>query len=152
MRGEHHDSRGDDGDNGCDGYDDIIGLPHHVSAVHPHMSRIDRAAQFAPFSALSGFGAAIRETGRVTEEEAELSEDARDLLDEELRMIQEQAAGCPDVVITYFKPDERKEGGAYTTVSGRIKKIDTCGRILVMEDGTKIPFDAVAGIERGKGE
>lgn len=111
------------------------------------MSRIDRAAQFAPFSALSGFGAAIRETGRVTEAKAELSEDAKDLLDEELWMLQEQTAGHLHAAVTYFRPDARKEGGAYATVSGRVKKIDACGRILVMEDGTKIPFDAVTGIE-----
>ena len=141
MRRECHDSRG------CEGYDDIIDLPHHVSAVHPHMPRIDRAAQFAPFSALSGFGAAIRETGRMTEAMAELSEDAKDLLDEELWMLQERMAAHPYAAVTYFRPDARKEGGAYITVSGRVKKIDACSRILVMEDGTKIPFDAVTGIE-----
>lgn len=119
-------------------YDDIIDLPHHVSPARPHMPKIDRAAQFAPFSALSGFGAAIRETGRQTEARRELSEDARDALDEKLQMI--RRAGHPEVVITYFRPDDKKDGGCYSTVSGCIVKIDAYDRVFVMEDGTKIPI------------
>lgn len=126
-------------------YDDIIDLPHHVSPSRPHMPKIDRAAQFAPFSALSGFGAAIRETGRQTEARIELSEDARDALDEKLRMIRK--ADHPEVVITYFHPDDRKDGGCYINASGCIVKIDDYDRVFVMEDGTEIPIGEIIELE-----
>ncbi|MCI9196722.1 MAG: YolD-like family protein [Lachnospiraceae bacterium] len=127
-------------------YDDIMGLPHHVSASRPHMPRGDRAAQFSPFSALSGFGAAIRETGRQTDPRIGLSEDDRAVLDANLQMIQEKLADRPEAEVTYFQPDDCKSGGSYCKISGRIRKIDACGRILVMENGTRIPLDEIIGL------
>lgn len=88
-------------------YEDMLDLPHHVSQVHPPMSRADRAAQFSPFAALTGFGETIRETGRITQERVELGEDARNLLDEKLGMLQEQIGSRPRVTLTYFQQDEK---------------------------------------------
>lgn len=142
-------------------YDDIIGLPHHVSTVHPQMSRIDRAAQFSPFAALTGYGEAIRETGRLTEQRVELDEDVKERLDEKLRMLQyrieeqrrkrmqgrEEEYDYPEAAITYFQPDDRKEGGSYITASGRVKKIDGYEQMVVMLDGIRIPIKDIAGVE-----
>ena len=111
-------------------YDDIIGLPHHVSATRPRMSMIDRAAQFSPFQALTGYGAAIQETGRLTDRKIELSEDERIVLDMKQQILLDNIRECPDVSITYFIPDERKAGGSYVTVTGNVKKIDDYQRLL----------------------
>lgn len=119
-------------------YEDIIGIPHHVSTTHPHMSIYDRAAQFSPFAALTGHDAAIKETARLTDEQMELDENARELLDEKLRTLMERLADRPVVQITYFQPDERKAGGAYLTAEGVIKKIDQFEQTIVMQDGTRI--------------
>jgi hypothetical protein len=128
-------------------YDDILHLPHHVSRSHPHMPRADRAAQFSPFAALTGYKEAIGETGRRTENRMELEEDMKIILDEKLRMLQEQAAEHPKAAITYFLPDERKEGGTYSTVHDCIKKIDPYRQVLVMQDGTEIPLADIIEIE-----
>ena len=128
-------------------YDDILHLPHHVSRSHPHMPRADRAAQFSPFAALTGYKEAIGETGRRTENRMELEEDMKIILDEKLRMLQEQAAEHPKAAITYFLPDERKEGGTYRTVHDCIKKIDPYRQVLVMQDGTEIPLADIIEIE-----
>lgn len=128
-------------------YDDIIHLPHHVSAVHPHMSAADRAAQFSPFAALTGYDAALKETGRMTEERMELDEDAKEILDEKLRMIQKRIEEHPKAAITYFEPDKRKEGGSYITVTGHIKKIDECKKTVIMRDGMEIPVEEIAEIK-----
>ena len=91
-------------------YEDIIGLPHHVSKVHPQMSIYDRAAQFSPFAALTGHEAAIQETARLTEEQAELNEDKKEELNEKLQELMAHAEEHLAVTVTYFKPDDRKEG------------------------------------------
>ena len=115
-------------------YHDIMDLPHHVSKTHPPMDSVDRAAQFSPFAALTGHEAAIRETERITQEQMELSEDSKALLDEKLRMILEQIEEHPQVSVCYFLPDEKKTGGAYCTATGRVKKIDAhCGNLVFME-------------------
>ena len=111
-------------------YDDIIHLPHHVS----------RAAQFSPFAALAGHEAAIRETARLTDERAELDENAKAVLDEKLRMIQEMLPAHPEITVTYFQPDAKKSGGAYVSVTGRVKKLDLYRQCLLMEDGLRIPL------------
>lgn len=129
-------------------YEDIIHLPHHVSVSHPPMPVRDRAAQFAPFAALTGYEAAIRETARLTEEKIELDESILAALDGKLQMLKEQMAFGPVITVTYFKPDRKKQGGAYTAVKGCVKKIDDYARVLVMEDGEKIPFDDIVGIEK----
>lgn len=127
-------------------YDDIINLPHHVSTVHPQMPIAERAAQFSPFAALTGYEDAVRETGRLTDERIELNEDAREILDENLRMIQERIDEYPVVEVTYFQPDGRKEGGSYLTVTGKIKKIDEYKRAVIMQDGVEISIEEIMNI------
>lgn len=128
-------------------YDDIINLPHHVSVRHPRMAPLDRAAQFSPFAALTGHEAAIKETARLTEEWVELDEDSKRLLDEQLQMIREHLPERPEVTFTYFQPDERKHGGAYRTVTGKVKKIDAYGHRIVLEDGTAVSIEKLFSIE-----
>ena len=128
-------------------YDDIIGLPHHVSATRPRMSMIDRAAQFSLFQALTGYGAAIQETGRLTDRKIELSEDERIVLDMKQQILLDNIRECPDVSITYFIPDERKAGGSYVTVTGNVKKIDDYQRLLILTDRAQIPLDEIVDIE-----
>ena len=124
-------------------YDDIIGLPHHVSRKHPQMPLLDRAAQFAPFAALTGHEAAIKETARLTEEEIELDENSKELLDFRLQQLQEHLSECPEVTVTYFCPDEKKTGGAYETVTGKVKKVDGYAGALVFTDGRRIVLGAI---------
>ena len=128
-------------------YEDIINLPYPVSLSHPRMPVSDRAAQFSPFAALSGYEEAIQETGRLTGARKELDEDAKNALDEKLQLLREQIASHPYAAITYFQPDERKAGGAYVTVEGSIKKLDVYGQAVVMQDGTRVPFEELAEIE-----
>ena len=120
-------------------YDDIIHLPHHVSQTHPRMPMQDRAAQFSPFAALTGYGAVIRETGRLTETRPDLDEDARAELDRRLALLSALLETRPLVTLTYFQPDTKKEGGACLTVTGVVRKIDEYHRVLVMEDGLQVP-------------
>ncbi len=124
-------------------YDDIIDLPHPVSQKHPPMPMKNRAAQFSPFAALNGHGAAIREALRETESRRELGEYDREVLDRKLACLQEHLAERPEVTVTYFLPDSKKDGGRYADVSGKIKKIDFYHGILVMEDGTKIRLEDI---------
>lgn len=126
-------------------YEDIIDMPHHVSDRHPHMSVHDRAAQFAPFAALTGHGAAIAETARLTEEKHELDESQKAVLDQKLMNIMYNADE-KNVNVDYFVADERKSGGRYERFTGRIRRIDEYERVLVMEDGTVIPIDNIQDI------
>lgn len=128
-------------------YDDIINLPHHVSEVHPRMSMLNRAAQFAPFAALSGYGDAIKETARLTDTKVELDENSKEMLDEKLQLIQEQSYAHPQISVTYFQPDKRKNGGEYVTVAGKFKKIDLYERSVVMMDGMRIKIEDITEIE-----
>ena len=104
------------------------------------MPAADRAAQFSPIAALAGHEAAIRETARLTDERAELDENAKAVLDEKLRMIQEMLPAHPEITVTYFQPDAKKSGGAYVSVTGRVKKLDLYRQCLLMEDGLRIPL------------
>lgn len=128
-------------------YDEIINLPHHVSRTRPQMPMSDRAAQFAPFAALTGYDSAIRETGRLTDKKIELDEEALTALDMRYQLLTDALEAPPEVTITFFQSDERKEGGAYQTVTGTVKKIDTFERLITMRDGTKIPMDDVLSME-----
>ena len=130
-----------------DNYNDIINLPHHVSKTRPQMSMLDRAAQFSPFAALTGYDAAIKETGRLTDEKIELGEEELSILNMKFQLLVDSLDEEPEVNITYFKPDDRKAGGAYLTASGTVKKIDDFERIIFMKNGTKIPMDDVLSIE-----
>jgi hypothetical protein len=127
-------------------YDDIIDLPHHVSYRHARMSRIDRAAQFSPFAALTGYEAAVQETARLTEGQKELDETALAVLNEKLRLLADLIEDKPQVSITYFRPDERKQGGAYLTVEGSVKTIDEYAHTVTMADGTVIPMPLIREI------
>ena len=129
-------------------YQDMIDLPHHVSRTHPPMPIQDRAAQFAPFAALSGHYEAVRETARLTEVRTELDEGIREELNRELRRIQEQIGRGEAVSFTYFVPDPKKSGGAYVTVTGCVKKIKEYERAILLEDGTEIPADEIISIQR----
>jgi hypothetical protein len=124
-------------------YDDIIALPHHVSLTHRPMPREDRAAQFAPFSALTGYEMAIRETGRLTDRQVQLDADEIASLNDTLCCIQARLAQRPAVTATYFVPDEKKSGGAYITVEGTVKRLDELEKTIIFEDGTQIPMDAI---------
>lgn len=128
-------------------YDDIIHLPRHVSATRPQMSMSDRAAQFSPFAALTGYDAAIRETGRLTDERIELEEEALNILDRKLQILKDNLSNGPEVTFTYFKPDVRKSGGAYIEVTGAVKKLDEYERQIELRDGTKLPMDDILDIE-----
>ena len=128
-------------------YDDMIGLGHHVSRTHPPMARGKRAAQFASFDALTGFGAAIHEAGRETEEKKELSEDEIDMINARLAVIEQHIKEQPNIAVTYFLPDTKKAGGRYVTVSGNIRTLDGTGHQIIMADGMSIPIDDVRFIE-----
>lgn len=124
-------------------YDDIINLPHPTSAKHPRMPLYDRAAQFSPFAALSGHGAAIEETARLTDRRIELDEDTKAMLDLKQQILADRIAERPEVSVVWFRPDEKKDGGQYVTTAGRLKKVDDIARILQLADGTTIPLDNV---------
>ena len=125
-------------------YDDIIDLPHPTSAKHPRMPMSARAAQFSPFAALSGHGAAIRETARLTDRKIELTEEEKAVLDEKLCLLGDTGG---EAVFTYFLPDEKKNGGAYVTVSGSIKKLDLWSRRVILTGGAVIPIEDILEIE-----
>ena len=124
-------------------YADIIHLPHHVSQNHPQMPMLDRAAQFAPFAALTGYEAAVGETARLTSERRELDPQEAEELNRRLTELAARLPDHPEVTVEYFVPDERKSGGAYVTVTGRVRHVSLPERILVMEDGGIIPVDNV---------
>lgn len=128
-------------------YKDIIDLPHHVSKTRPQMPMSDRAAQFAPFTALTGYDSAIKETGRLTAERIELDEEALTALDMKYQILMDALNEAPKVTITYFQPDERKAGGKYITATGAVKKVDDFERRITMWDGTRIPMDDVLSID-----
>ncbi len=124
-------------------YNEIINLPHHVSTTRPQMPMSDRAAQFAPFAALTGYDSAIKETGRLTGERIELDEEALTALDRKYQLLMDTLDDAPEVTIIYFQPDERKAGGQYVSATGTVKKVDTFGRRILLQDGTRIPLDSV---------
>lgn len=128
-------------------YDDIINLPHHVSDKRPQMSMQDRAAQFSPFAALTGYDSAIRETARLTDTKLELTEETMAVLNTRLQMVADSIAEQPELSFTYFKPDEKKSGGAYVTVSGAVKKVDDYERLVILQSGERIPIDNLLDIE-----
>lgn len=140
------------------GYDDIIHLPHHQSARRPHMPVYERAAQFSPFAALTGYEEAIAEAGRVTEAFREMDEHEKEALDEMLRFLQENKESHLRIVISHFVPDEYKEGGAYLETEGRFLKLDPAGRRILIETGedaeaqvSQIAVDQIAGIRLCQG-
>ena len=128
-------------------YDDIIDLPHPVSEKHPHMSMYDRAAQFSPFAALTGYDAAIVETARLTDTKRELSEERKEAIGRQLLTLQARLNTDPQVSVTFFVPDSRKAGGTYKTIAGPAKKVDEVLGVLEMRSGITIPFDDIIRLE-----
>jgi len=127
-------------------YDQIINLQHHVSSNRAHMSVHDRAAQFSPFAALNGYDGAIKETARLTDQAVELDENAKTILDEKLRIVQEQLSRMQEIEIVFFRPDEMKAGGAFISIRGAVKKVEGYERTVVMQDGTRIQIDEIVDI------
>lgn len=121
-------------------YDDIINLPHHISNKHPQMTLEARAAQFAPFAALTGYDDAVKETARLTNERIELDEETKSILDNKIQIIKEHISARPEISFTYFIPDLKKDGGKYVTVTGIVRKIDEYRQVIILEDKTEIPI------------
>lgn len=128
-------------------YEDMVALPHHVSRRHPRMPISERAAQFAPFAALTGYDSVIRETARLTDTAAELDDSEKMLLDLYLRELLDRAEEQRPVRILWFRPDGRKSGGAYVETVGIVQTADRQEGVIVLADGTRIPVEAVAEIE-----
>ena len=128
-------------------YDDILALPHPVSTAHPPMPLIDRAAQFSPFAALTGFDTAVLEAARLTETRPELDESRKEQLNACLQLLKAHSRERPQAEICYFKPDERKSGGACVTVAGAVKKVDDFTGRVTMADGTVIPMEDILNIK-----
>lgn len=121
-------------------YDDIMHLPHPEPIKHSRMTRLNRAAQFSPFAALTGYEDAVKETARLTSRKIELNEDSIDKLNSQLCYIQEHISENIEVSITYFQPDKKKAGGVYLEAKGIVKKIDEYEKTLVFKDGNRIPL------------
>lgn len=128
-------------------YDDIINLPHHISKKHPQMTLEARAAQFAPFAALTGYDDEVKETARLTNRRIELDDEAKSILDNKIQIILEQISQRPTVSITYFIPDTRKAGGEYVTITGIIKKVDGYNQVIVLENRTEVPISEIIDID-----
>ena len=128
-------------------YSDIINMPHHVSRKHPHMSLYARSAQFAPFAALTGYEEAVEETERLTDRKIEIDEEIRLNLDRKYNELKENINKRPHVTFTYFIPDKRKEGGAYETITGVVKKIDEYNYKIILEDENSISINEIIDIQ-----
>jgi hypothetical protein len=128
-------------------YDDIMDLPHHVSATRPRMSMTDRAAQFQPFRALTGYEDAVHEAARLTDERIELTEDEQARLDAELQKLADDIAHHPQVTVTYFQPDKKKAGGAYVAAAGCLKRIDDVEGALILMSGERIHVEDILEIQ-----
>lgn len=128
-------------------YEDIINLPHYKSKKHPKMSNFDRAAQFSPFAALTGHSETITETARFTESKKHLTDEQKDDISEKLKYIEEILDLCASIIITYYVPDEKKNGGAYICKVCSIKRINEVERTVLLNDGTSIFIDDIAAID-----
>lgn len=132
-------------------YEDIMHLPHHVSPTRPQMPMRERAAQFAPFAALTGYDDAILEAGRLTDAKMELDDEALNTLNAKLLILSGKQNERPAVTITYFKPDDRKAGGAHIELTGFVKRIDVFEQAVIMQDGAKIPMEDILSIDEEQG-
>lgn len=128
-------------------YDDMLDLPRPAMPRAKPLTGLERAAQFSPFAALSGYEAAIREAARLTEPAVELAEDAAAALDKKLRLLARQLPCRPQVTVTWFEPDARKEGGALRVFTGRLRWVDETAGLLIFEDGQRLPLAAVRALE-----
>ncbi len=114
-------------------YDDIINLPHPVSEKYPQLSKAQRAAQFNPFAALTGYDAAVDETSRLTDEKRFLDEESVNAINSTLFDLKMRLKEKPKAIVCYFEPDDRKAGGAYRTISGIVEKIDEYNGTIQIE-------------------
>ena len=130
----------------AENYENIINLPHHISKKHRPMPREARAAQFAPFAALTGYESDVNEAARYTGKRRELGEYETERLNRRINEIRNGIHGNTEVIITYFKPDEKKAGGEYLNIGGRVRKIDDYGRTLTLTSGALIPLDDISEI------
>ena len=128
-------------------YEDMMELPHHVSPVHPPMDVSERAAQFAPFAALTGYGDAVKERARLTKARPQLDEEEMEQINRKLLWLRGHLDQQPEIAVTYFLPDQTKEGGAWAEVYGKLKKIREGEGRLVMEDGRVIPIQDLIEIK-----
>ena len=128
-------------------YEDIVNLPRHISKIHSQATMADRAARFSPFAAISGYEDMVKEAARVTEERIDITDATKELLNEKLNMIIEFLDEEPEVTITYFEPDKKKDGGAYISITGTVKRIDEYERIVLMSDDKKIRIEEIYAIE-----
>ncbi len=131
----------------CHDYDDIIDMPHHVSETHPQMPLADRAAQFSPFAALTGYDAAIVETARLTDMKHELSESEKHEISRMLNSLKARIKTNPSVTVVFFEKDLKKDGGNYRTVTGAAIKVDEYSSVLELSDGMRIAFDNILSLE-----
>ena len=127
-------------------YDDIINLPHYEPKHHPRMSMWNRAAQFAPFAALTGYDAAIQKSGRLTDEWIELEDSSNEELNRKMELLLSKISEQPHVIIEYFVPDEHKEGGSYQSYTGNVKRIDEYEQTMIMTDGIIIQLRMITNI------
>ena len=124
-------------------YSDIIDLPHKISPNRRRMTNVERGAQFSPFAALTGYEDAIRETGRLTDSRIELDEGGKELVNEQIKLVLEHACESPCVTVTWFQPDQWKEGGAYITLTGNVRRVDEYRRRIELSDGHEIPIEEI---------
>ena len=127
-------------------YEDIINMEHHKSKKHPPMSLYTRSSQFAPFAALTGYEDAVRETAREVGDRIEIDDELKNILDGKIQILIEEIKKKPEVIFTYFIQDSIKEGGAYISVTGIVKKIDTYNQNIILEDKTEIPINEIIDI------
>lgn len=130
-----------------DKYDDIINLPHYEPKYHPRMSKYKRSAQFAPFAALVGYDEQVQECSRPTDKRLEIDDELKEKINNKLNKINELIKNSPEVEITYFIPDEKKDGGKYITEIGNVKRIDYINRFIKLTDNKKIILDDVIDIK-----
>lgn len=128
-------------------YDDIINLPHHVSKTHPHMSLADRAAQFSPFAALTGYEEAIKEAGRIVDEKIELSEEEKEEINRQLNYLNEHKKDNIQITITYFLKDMKKSGGSYRQITSNLKHLDEIEKTILLADNTILRIDDIRKIQ-----
>lgn len=128
-------------------YEDIIHLPHHISMKHPQMPVGDRAAQFSSFAALTGYEDEVWEAARITDKKIVLSEEQQSVLDEHLHLLEDALSERPEATFTYFMPDKRKDGGAYISVTGTLKKMDRLTRNILLTNGAVIPVDDLLQVD-----
>lgn len=129
-----------------DKYVDIINMPHHISKTHPRMTLENRSAQFAPFAALTGYEDQVKETGRITDRKIDITDEIRNDLNIKLQIMQDKINMKPQITITYFIPDSKKEGGSYKTITSNVLKIDKYEQKIILKDKTEIAIAEIIDI------